>query len=335
MRTGAVRSASDLSSDNPHLVIQTEHLADVAASWLARRCRLVRCAVDDTRFSGLLADVRGLVVRTYTDVNATLLAAAPRLRVVGRAGAGLDNIDVAACRDRGVEVVYTPDANTQAVVEYVLGLLLTGLERGAAMHEPVDAAAWKRLRACRPDQRQMSEMTLGILGLGRIGRRMAEVAAAIGFQRVLYNDLQDFPPGERRDGVPVPAPRLFAESDVVSVHIDGRPSNRHFVGRDLIGCMRPDVIFVNTSRGFVVDSSALAEFLAANAGALALLDVHEAEPFGATYSLLGLPNARLFPHLGAATPRADLEMSWVVRDVVAVLEGETPKFPAPGEVAVR
>jgi D-3-phosphoglycerate dehydrogenase len=195
--------------------------------------------------------------------------------------------------------------------------------------EPVEFDHWKQLRAQRTTQRQMSELTLGILGLGRIGSRVAEVAAAVGFGRVLYNDLVEIPAARRHGAVSVPVERLFAEADVLSLHIDGRPSNRHFVGRNLIGCMKPDAIVINTSRGFVVENLSLARFLRENTDALALLDVHEQEPFGASYPLLGLDNARLSPHLAAATQHAHVNMSWVVRDVVTVLEGGHPRHPAP------
>jgi phosphoglycerate dehydrogenase-like enzyme len=314
------------------IVIQTEHLAPEPAAWLAGRCRLVACSSDDPQFPGLLEQARGLVARTYTVVDETLLAAAPGLRVVGRAGVGVDNIDVAACRARNVEVVYTPDANTQAVVEYVLCLLGPILRRSISLEEPVDAGRWNRLRAELASPRQMSELTLGILGLGRIGRRMAEVAGAIGFDRVLYNDLVEIPPARRHGAVFVPVESLFSEADIVSLHIDGRPGNRRFVDRRLIGCMKPEVILINTSRGFVVENQVLAGFLQANPGALALLDVHEPEPFEGTYPPLGLANARLYPHLAAATRRADVNMSWVVRDVAAVLEGQRPRHPAPSAV---
>jgi phosphoglycerate dehydrogenase-like enzyme len=311
------------------LVIQTEHLAEEPAAWLAQRCRLEVCATDDTRFSGFLGQARGLVVRTYTIVDEALLDAAPALRVVGRAGVGVDNIDVGACRARSVEVVYTPQANTQAVVEYVFCLLGSVLRPPVSLDQPVDAVRWRQMRAERSRQRQMSELTLGILGLGRIGSRVAEVAAAFGFERVLYNDLVEIPPARRHGAVAVPVERLFAEADIVSLHIDGRPGNRHFVGRHLIGCMKADVIMINTSRGFVVENLALAEFLGGNPGAVALLDVHEQEPFEASYPLLGLTNARLYPHLAAATERAHVNMSWVVRDVATVLDGGRPRHPAP------
>lgn len=310
-------------------VVQTEHLDPEAAAWLAQRCRLVRCAREDPRFAEVAAGAAGLVVRTYTRVDGALLDKTPRLRVVGRAGAGLDNVDVPACRARGVEVVYTPDANTQAVVEFVFALIASVLRPARQIREAVSLDRWKALRRHHPDRPQMSELALGILGLGRIGRRVAQAGRALGFARVLYNDLLEIPPDQRFGARPVTVRELFEQADVLTVHVDGRAENRDFVGESLLELAKPGVILINTSRGFVVDSLALARFLGRHPGALAMLDVHEPEPFGPDYPLLGLDNARLTPHLAAATNRADLQMSWVVRDVAAVLEGARPQYPAP------
>lgn len=308
-----------------HKVIQTEHLSPAAAAWLAERCQLIVCGHDEPQFSSLLADADGLVVRTYTIINESLLAAAPKLRVVGRAGVGLDNIDLTACRKRGIQVVSTPDANTQAVVEYVTCLLGDALRPRVVLTKAVDARTWNDLRARTVGLRQMSDLTLGVLGLGRVGRRVAEVVRAIGFG-VLFNDiLPDLACGfAQRVGID----ELFARSDVLCIHIDGRPTNRCFVSAALINRMKSDAVFINTSRGFVVDHHALGLFMNAHPAAQALLDVHDPEPFDASYPMLGLPNARLYPHLASRTERAMENMSWVVRDVWAVLKGKPPQFPA-------
>jgi len=303
-------------------------LSAEAAQWLARRCNLVVCSHDDPKFSEVVAEAVGLVVRTYTTVDQRLLDGAPKLKVVGRAGAGLDNIDIAACRARSVEVVYTPDANTQAVVEYVITLLSNALRPRVTLTTPVNSDDWKYLRAQTVGQRQMSDLTLGLLGLGRVGKRLAEVAGAIGMN-VIYNDLLEVPLDQRFGARSVDVQQLFTESDVVSLHVDGRDSNRCFVDAELMSRMKPDVVFINTSRGFVVDSSALADFLRAHPQALAMLDVHEPEPFDSDYPLLGISNARLYPHLASRTEAAMLNMSWVVKDVAAVLEGENPRYSAP------
>jgi phosphoglycerate dehydrogenase-like enzyme len=307
--------------------VVTEHLADEASEWLGSRCEVLHAAVGDPRFIECASQIEALVVRTYTEVDEKLLACLPRLKVVGRAGVGIDNIDVAACRARGVKVVSTPDANTQAVVEYVLCLLCDALRPRLFLDESVPKREWDELRQDVVGLWQMDELVLGILGLGRIGKRVAEVARAIGFT-VAYHDIDEIPAGERRGAESVPLTRLFAESDVITVHIDGRAGNRGFVSRELISLMRPDAILINTSRGFVLDTRALADWLRVNPAAAALLDVHDPEPIAEENPLLPLPNAHLAPHLASRTMTAMDNMSWVVRDVVAVLEGREPKWPA-------
>jgi phosphoglycerate dehydrogenase-like enzyme len=295
-------------------VIQTEHLSPAAAAWLGERARLVVAAPGSPGFEAAAPEAAGLVVRTYTRVDDALLDRLPRLRAVGRAGVGLDNVDVEACRRRGIACFNTPDANTQAVVEYVTCLLCDALRPRLFLEQPVSRARWDEIRQEVVGRRQMNELALGILGTGRIGRRVAEVARAIGFT-VRCCDLVEIPERDRHGAAQVDATTLFAESDVITVHVDGRASNAGFVGASLIGRMRPEAVFVNTSRGFVVDHAALAAWLRANPGAQALLDVHDPEPFDASNPLLGLPNAHLAPHLASRTDAAMEAMSWVVRDV--------------------
>ena len=309
------------------LVVVTEHLADEATEWLGRRFEVLHAAPTCPRFAEAAADIEALVVRTYTQVDDKLLAALPRLKVVGRAGVGIDNIDVAACHARGVRVVSTPDANTQAVVEYVLCLLCDALRPRLFLDEAVPKNEWDELRQDVVGLWQMDELVLGILGLGRIGKRVAEVARAIGFT-VVYHDVAEIPEPLRNGAEPVGLARLFAESDVITVHVDGRPGNRGFVGRELVATMRPDAILINTSRGCVVDTAALADWLRVNPAAAAMLDVHDPEPITDANPLLPLPNAHLAPHLASRTMTAMDNMSWVVRDVAAVLEGREPKWPA-------
>ena len=295
-------------------VIQTEHLSPAAAAWLGERARLVAAAAGSPGFAAAAPEAQGLVVRTYTRVDDALLDRLPRLRVVGRAGVGLDNVDVEACRRRGIACFNTPDANTQAVVEYVTCLLCDALRPRLFLEQPVSRARWDEIRQEVVGQRQMSDLSLGILGTGRIGRRVAEVARAIGFT-VRCCDLIEVPERDRHGAAQVDAATLFAESDVITVHVDGRASNAGFVGASLVARMRPEAVFINTSRGFVVDHAALADWLRANPGAQALLDVHDPEPFDASNPLLGLPNAHLAPHLASRTDAAMEAMSWVVRDV--------------------
>jgi D-3-phosphoglycerate dehydrogenase len=320
---------ADAATSRP-LVIIAEELDAEPLAWLGERCAVEACLSNDSgQFDGLLHWASGLVVRTYARVDAGLLARAPRLRVVGRAGVGLDNIDIPACRSRGVEVVHTPDANTRAVVELAWAMLFDALRPRVYLDRALPLGEWKRLRHGLIAPKQLAGMTIGIVGFGRVGRAMARVAAAMEM-RVIYNDLLEIPEGARCGGEPMAPEEVFRGADIVTIHIDDRPSNARFIGERLVRRLRPDAVFVNASRGFVVDSAALASWLRANPSATAILDVHDPEPFGPDYPLLGLPNARLTPHLGAATAAAHRNMSWVVRDVWRVLSGERPMWPAPG-----
>jgi D-3-phosphoglycerate dehydrogenase len=147
--------------------------------------------------------------------------------------------------------------------------------------------------------------------------------------RVLYHDLLDIPPERRAGATPAPLDELLRASDIVSVHVDERPANRGLCGEQFFARLREGAVFINTSRGFVVDAHACAEFFIGHPSAQALLDVHEPEPFPATYPLLDIRNVHLSPHIAAATRAAQVAMSWVVRDVVEVLSGRSPRFPAP------
>lgn len=310
------------------LVIQTEDLDAVPAAWLAERCDLVVCPHTDTaRLDELLPRADGLIVRTYTRVTSGLIAKAPRLKVVARAGVGLDNIDIAACRARGVEVVHTPGANTRAVVEYVTALLADALRPRVFLDRALPMPEWNKLRKELNAPRQLCEMTIGIYGFGRIGSQIARLAHALDM-RAVYHDLLEIPVDCRGGARPVPLDVLLRESDILTLHVDERPGNRNLLSSAALSALKPEVLFINTSRGFVVDHSALAAFLKSNPGARAMLDVHEPEPIEPSHPLLGLANAHLSPHIASATETAKRNMSWVVKDVWRVLSGEKPEFPA-------
>ncbi len=270
-----------------------------------------------------------MVVRTYTRVNQAMLEQAPRLRVVGRGGVGLENIDVAACRRRGVEVVFTPDANTLAVGDFVIGYLLQLLRPWAFFREAALAPKeFKRIRNTVRG-RQLNELTLGIVGMGRVGRRLARIATRGFGMRVIYNDLLDVKGELDFPAESVDKPALYREADVVSLHVTMLPGNEHLIGAEALAMMKPSAIVINTSRGEVLDAAALAEAIRQKRLAGAAIDVFDPEPPGADFPLLGLENVLLTPHLAARTYTAIENMSWVVRDVMAVLNGDRPKYPAP------
>ena len=312
-------------------VVITETLADRPAAWLAQRAELVWCAHDQHQaLREHLAHADALLVRTYTQVNDALLDQAPNLKVVGRAGVGLDNIDVQACRRRGVTVVYTPDANTQAVVEYVLGLIFDEIRPRTNLTADTGDEGFHQLRQSEVG-RQLDSLTLGIVGFGRIGKRLGRVAHALG---VNLNVCDILPEVELRKAVDfpfqfLPHEKLYADSDIVTVHVDGRAENRHLIDACALSNMRDDAMLINAARGSLVDAEALATWAKRHPKARAILDVHDPEPPPPTYPLWGLDNVRLLPHLASRTDAALENMSWVVKDVAAVLSGEAPTHPAP------
>ncbi len=316
------------------LVIVSEAIEEECLRWLGERCEVARVSPKDNgSIDGALDRAEGLIVRTYTRVDAGLLKRMPRLRVVGRAGVGLDNIDVEACRERDVQVVHTPDANTQAVAEFVLAIMLDAMRPRAYLESTPPPDAWRKQRESLVAQRELGDATLGIYGLGRIGSRVARLAAGVGM-RVIYCDLIEMPERKRFGAEPVSREALLDESDVLSIHVDARPENHGLIDSEALSLVRDEVVLINTSRGFVVDAGALAAFLRAHPRAVALLDVHEPEPFGKDYPLLGLPNAWLTPHIAAATKSAHRQMSWVVRAVWEALD-QPREAVQPGKVEKR
>jgi D-3-phosphoglycerate dehydrogenase len=297
--------------------------------WLKDRAEVLEIRDTQPGFNEALARAQGLLVRTYTQVNEAFLDRAPNLRVVGRGGVGLENIDVKACRRRGIEVVYTPDANTLAVGDFVFGYMLQLLRPWNFFKERAyEPGEFKQIRATVRG-RQLNELTLGILGMGRVGRRVGRIGSAGFGMRVIYNDLTDVSGRFDYAAEAVDKTTLYQQADILTIHVDMRPGNEHLVGASQLALMKPTAILINTSRGEVLDVNALAEALKKGLLTGAALDVFHPEPPKADFPLLGLDNVLLTPHLAARTFTALENMSWVVRDVLAVLNGQTPKHPAP------
>lgn len=310
-------------------VIVTEGSDAAPLAWLAERADVVHVSATDAAFEQHLANASGMVVRTYTRVNEAMLAKAPKLKVVGRGGVGIENIDVAACRRRGVEVVYTPDANTLAVGDFVFGYLLQMLRPwGFFREKALDPKEFKRIRDTQRG-RQLNELTIGIIGMGRVGRRIGNIAANGFGMRVIYNDLIDVDGQLRFAATAVDKPTLYRAADIVTLHVDMRPGNENLIGAEELAQMKDGALLINTSRGEVLDAAALAAAIRSGKISGAAIDVFHPEPPAADFPLLGLPNVLLTPHMAARTYTAIENMSWVVKDVMAVLNGEAAKFPAP------
>jgi len=317
-----------MQSGNP-IVLVSEGSDATPLQWL-RECADVReVAYDAPEFAAHLAEAQGLIVRTYTRVTDAFLQNAPKLKVVGRGGVGIENIDVGACRRRGIEVVYTPDANTLAVGDFVFGYAVQLLRPWCFFKDAAYAPAeFKRIRASVRG-RQLNELTIGILGMGRVGRRVGRIAANGYGMKVIYNDVLDVHDQLDFPATRVDKPALYAHADILTLHVTMLAGNEKLIDRTALAMMKPDAILINTSRGEVLDAHALAEAIRDKKLYGAALDVYWPEPPPADFPLLGLDNVLLTPHLAARTGTALANMSWMVKDVMKVLRGEKPEHPAP------
>lgn len=248
-----------------------------------------------------LKGVQGLLVRGATKVTAEVLAGAPDLKVVVRAGTGLDNVDRAAAEAHGVMVRNTPNANSVSVAEIAFAMLL-GLERHIA-----DAAA--DLRAGRWEKsryqgRELYGRTLGIIGFGRIGQEVAKRAHAFGMHVIAFDPVVTSGPAGFEWVRHAERETVLREADVLTLHVPFTDDTRHSLSAAEFRLMKPDAVLVNASRGGVVDEAALYEALAAGRLRAAAIDVFEREPVPHDHLLLALPNVLPLPHLGASTSEA-------------------------------
>ncbi|WP_116317170.1 MULTISPECIES: hydroxyacid dehydrogenase [unclassified Cupriavidus] len=274
--------------------------------WVDRRAELLDA----------LPDAQALIVRNRTQVDAALLAGAPSLRVVGRLGVGLDNIDVDACRERGIRVIPAAGANARSVAEYVV-ITAASLLRGAyGSSAQVAAGQWPRARLS--EGREALGKTLGLIGFGDIGRQAAALAQAFGMQVVAFDPMlaADDPVWARTGVRSLALDPLLAQADAVSLHVPLVAATRHLLDTQRIAGMKRGAVLINTARGGVVDEAALAQALRDGHLGGAALDVFECEPLPAGSVLADVPNLMLTPHIGGVTQEANARVSMMIAQQV-------------------
>jgi D-3-phosphoglycerate dehydrogenase len=279
--------------------------------------------LDHTYLLDAVREVDAIVVRAKAGVDRELMQAAPRLKVVGRHGVGVDNVDVEAASERRIYVVNTPDANAQTVAEHCVGTMIMLFRHLYALGLAVRRGDWDARDA--HVGRELRGKVLGLVGFGRVGQRFAEIAHHGLGMSVLYQDLEEYPDqadccGARR----VSLDELLAAADVVSVHVPLMPGTRNLIGRRELAMMKPSAYLMNAARGPVVDEEALLSALQRGQIAGAGLDVFETEPVAADNPLLQLENVVASPHMAGQSEESMLRMAMVVEDVVRVLRGELP-----------
>ena len=261
---------------------------------------------DRETLSGALAGASGLIVRSRTKVDAQLIESSDSLEVIGRAGVGVDNIDIEAATRRGIAVLNAPAANTFSTAELAFALLLAAARNVAAADASVRAGEWKRKAMAGT---QLFGKTIGVVGAGRIGAEVIRRARAFGMHVVAYDP---YVPADRANELGlslVPFDRLLESSDVVTLHVPLTSENRGLIGREEIASMKDGAILVNAARGGLIDEAALAEALVSGKIGAAGLDVFEREPLPEDSPLRSAPNLVFTPHIGASTSEAQAEVS--------------------------
>ncbi len=301
-------------------VFVIDPIADSAMAALADHAVVVGPEAAKTRDWAVEAD--GMVVRT-SPIAADRIAASQRLKVIGKHGVGVDNIDLPAAKARGVAVISTPGANAASVTELVLGFALALARRTGALDRALRAGqpiplAWK-------SGVELSGLTVGVIGMGDIGQRVATL-----FSRGLGCRILGYDPHapssawvgwEKAESLPA----LLGAADVVTLHLPLNKATRHLIGADELALMKPSALLINTARGGLIDEAALAVALAGGRLAGAACDVFEVEPPPADHPLLSLPHFIATPHVGGSSAQAMERIgAAVVAGVLDVLADRVP-----------
>lgn len=269
------------------------------------------------------ADV--LVTDPTVPVDAALLdAAGPQLRLIANFAVGLDNIDLELCRSRGVAVTNTPGVLTNATAELALALTLAAARRLSESERDLRAGHWEGWDPAAYRGLELSGATVGVVGMGRIGGRYAELLSGFGVE-LLYTARRRKPQAEERLGAAwAELGELLERSDAVSIHAPAGPETRHLIDAAALERMKAHAVLVNTSRGSLVDLDAVAAALGEGRLGVAGLDVYEGEP-EVPAAILDAPRVVLAPHIGSATVKArDAMARTVAENVIAFLDGGEP-----------
>ena len=279
-------------------------------------------------------DVDAIIVRANGSVTKALMDSASRLRVIGRHGVGLENIDLLAAKEHGIEVVYTPAANAESVAEHFVALALMLAKKLRLGDMALRAGNWKARYELLG--REIYGKVLGIVGFGRIGKQTARICRKGFGMSVLYYDVVSFPEEEKElDAKRVDLKQIFREGDFISINLPLLPQTRGMINADLLKLMKPTAFLINMARGPLWNEGDVARALKENWIAGAGSDVFEVEPSPPGNPLFEMDNFVGTPHMAAHTEESMTRMSMVSRDILAVLEGRKPEYPVPEEIYMQ
>ena len=310
----------------PYRVLLYEDMHRAGVDLLADKAEIVMAkSLDEDVLVEQVKDVDAIVIRANGKVTARLMDAAPRLKVIGRHGVGVEAIDLEAAKARGIVVCNTPDANVESVAEQAVGFMVVLSKQIQKADKAIRQGKWN-VRYEYIGQ-EMFGRTLGLVGMGRIGSRVAEICN-YGFRMpVIYYDVVRYPLVEEKlDAKQVTLDELLVRADYISVHVPLLPSTRNIIGREQLAKTKKGAILINTARGGVIDEAALFDALERGHLAGAGLDVYTVEPTPDDNPLFLLENVILSPHMAAHTDDALKAMSMIAVDVLRVLEDQEPNF---------
>jgi D-3-phosphoglycerate dehydrogenase len=322
-----------MSADPRPLVVIAGRINPAGVAQLEREARvLVTRDLQPATVIEAAAEADGILFRAGPRCDEALLRACPRVRVVGRHGVGLDTVDLEAATRLGVAVVHAPGSNAQAVAEHTLMLMLACVKRTIEIDRMTRRGDWRARHEIR--NTELAGKTLGIVGVGNIGRRVARFAGAIGMRVLGYDKYVPAEEVRRRDADPVESlEALLPQVDVLTCHTPLTPETRHMIDDKALALLRPGAIFINTSRGPVHSEPALFQALVTGGLAAAGLDVFEEEPSPLDNPLFNLDQVVCSSHIAGVTLEANRRASLqVTAEMLRVLRGERPEVLANPEV---
>lgn len=329
-----------MASDARPLIVLAGPIHPDGQALLEKEARVVVC--EDQTEAGLVqaaAEAAGILFRVKPRCTESLMAACPKLRVVGRHGVGLDTVDIPAATKLGVAIVHAPGSNSQAVAEHALMLMLTCVKRTRLIDRMTRSGDWgaKRAGAGTVANTELGGKTLGIVGVGNVGRRVAKFAGAIGMRVLGYDKYVAADEVRRRGTEPVVSlEALLPQVDVLTCHTPLTPETRHMINEKTLALMKPGAIYVNTSRGGVQEERALFEALVRGRLGAAGIDVFEEEPTPADNPLLNLENVVVSSHVAGVTREATRQAATqVCGEMLRVVRGERPEVLVNPEVWPR
>lgn len=314
-------------------VLVTRNLPEAGLAQLRERCEVEQWQSDDVipreTLTQMLGDKDGCLTLTTERFDAEMFDAGPRLQVVANYGVGYDNLDIAEATRRGIVLTNTPDVLTDTTADFAWTLLLATARNVLPGVRYIAGDNWRTFTPSVGVGPDIHGATLGLIGLGRIGREVAR--RATGFRmKIIYHNRRRDPDAERACGATYyeDVDDLYRTADFISLHVPLTAETRHMVDDHAFALMKPRAVLVNTARGPVVDPDALHRALAGNRIYAAALDVTEPEPLPTDHPLLSLPNCLVTPHIASASFAAREAMcDLAARNILAVLAGERPPTP--------